>query len=66
MAFCKRCGKRIIWVKMEKGWVPNDLGGIDHRTTCIPDSEYIKKYNNVMKLARSKKEKIQIGEEEFI
>lgn len=69
MAWCKKCGKHIDWVKGNKPneWIPYGERGDDHRTSCVPNSIYMARRDKIMaKKQRAVGDPIQIGENEYI
>ena len=45
MPYCKNCGKKIYWIKNEKGgWQAMDSKDKIHLLSCKPDPKYIEKY----------------------
>lgn len=65
MAYCNKCGKRIVWDRFQGKFIPMNENGTSHFETCVPDPEYMKKYKRIMG-EPVRKDPVQIGENEFI
>ena len=79
MAFCKKCGKPIIWehegVSPKEGWKPYDVEEISlgvrtlHFDNCKPNKSFVdmsKKISKEIKSLKNKEIPLQIGNDEFI
>lgn len=67
MSYCKKCAHPIIWRTEDGKWMPYDEDGTCHFKTCVPNKN-AEKILSIMNKRRSAKpkNKLQIGEDEFI